>query len=75
MSVLDIYELKRHGSGTIDGVFIATSRTKTAFTAERNEFKVATVITAIHGTAKRGIATVDHFINIFYDRVTRMEDI
>ena len=31
-------------------VFVSAGRTETAFTAERNEFKISTAWTSIHGT-------------------------
>ena len=35
-------------------------------TAERNEFKVPTIGTVVHGTTKSRIAAVDHLIDIFH---------
>ena len=55
MAVLDIDEFKRHTGGAFHSIFVAASGTKTAVTAERNEFEVTTVRTTVHGTAKRGI--------------------
>lgn len=75
VSMLDINDFKRHGSRPVNGVHVATGRTKTGMTAERDEFKITTGGTGIHGPTKRRIATVDHFFYIFDDRVTRMLDI
>ena len=55
MTVLDIDELKRHTGGAGHRIFVAARRAKTAVTAERNEFKVPTIRTMVHGAAKRGI--------------------
>ena len=55
MAVLDIDELKRHTGGAGHRIFVAARRAKTAVTAERNEFKVPTIRTMVHGAAKRGI--------------------
>lgn len=64
--VLYIYELKRHRGSAFHIVFISTGRTKTTVTAERNEFKVPTIGTVVHGTTKSRIAAVDHLIDIFH---------
>ena len=66
MTVLDTDEFERHTGGAFHSIFVATRRAKTAVTAKRNEFEVPTMRTTVHGTAKRRITTVDHFINIFY---------
>ena len=55
MTVLDTDEFERHTGGAFHSIFVAASGTKTAVTAERNEFEVTTVRTTVHGTAKRGI--------------------
>lgn len=52
MAVLDTDELERHAGGAFHSIFISTGRTKTAVTAERNEFEVSTGRTTVHGTAK-----------------------
>ena len=66
MAVLDINELKRHGSSAFHRILVTAGRAKTAVTAERNKFKFSTMSTSIHGTAKRWITTVDHLINVFH---------
>ena len=55
MAVLDTDEFERHTGGAFHSIFVAASGTKTAVTAERNEFEVTTVRTTVQGTAKRGI--------------------
>lgn len=54
-------------------IFVSAGRTKAAFTAERNKFKIPTVGTAIHSTSVRRIATVNHLVDIFDDSRTWME--
>ena len=54
-------------------VFVSTGRTKTAFTAKGNKFKIPTVRTAIHGTTVRRVTTMDHLVDIFNDSRTWME--
>ena len=58
MAMADIDELKKHRGGTFHGVFISAGRTETAATTERNEFQLAAVGTAVHGTTKGRIAAV-----------------
>ena len=65
MSVLDINYLEGHVCGTFHGILVATGRTEAAMAAEGNELEPATFGTAIHGTAMRGVATVNHFPNVF----------
>ena len=54
-------------------VFVSTVRAKTAFTAKGNKFKISTVRTAIHGTNVRRITTMNHLVDIFDNRRTRMK--
>ena len=54
-------------------VFVAAGRAETALAAERNKFKITTVWTAIHGTAKRRVTTMNHLVDIFDDSRTRTE--
>lgn len=75
VSVSHIDEFKSHRSSALHGIKIATGRTEAAAAAERNKFKLAAMGTAIHGATKRVIATVDHFINIFYYGIPRMQSI
>ena len=55
MAVLDPDERERHTGGAFHSIFVSAGGTKTAVTAERNEFEVRAVRTRVHGTAKRGI--------------------
>ena len=41
MPVLDGNEFEGHGGSSVNGIFIATGRTETGFTAERDELEVA----------------------------------
>ena len=66
----DIYQLKGHRSGAPHGIKIPAGRTETAVASKKDKFELATVRTTVHGAAKGGIATVDHFIYVFYNRVT-----
>ena len=54
-------------------VFVSAGRAKTAFTAKGNKFKISTVRTAIHGTNVRRITTMNHLVDIFDNRRTRMK--
>ena len=65
VSVLDINELERHLGSPVHGIFITTGRTETAVASERDKFEITTVGTAKHGATKRGIAAMDHFLDIF----------
>lgn len=50
-------------------------RGKTTFASKGDKFKITAVSTTVHSTTKRGIPTIDHFINIFDNGVTRMLEI
>lgn len=67
VAVLDIDDLKRHGSGAGDGISGATGRAESAVAAKGNKLESATTVTAIHCATKRRIATSDHAVNIFND--------
>ena len=54
-------------------VFVSAGRAKTTFTAKGNKFKISTVRTAIHGTTVRRITTMNHLVDIFDNRRTRMK--
>ena len=75
MSVGDVDQLKRHVGSPLHGVFITTGRTETAVASERNELQFAASGTAIHGTAKSRITTMNHLLNVFDDSVARMKRI
>lgn len=67
MPVSRAYNLKRHGSGAFNGIFVATGWTETAFASERNEFIFTTGTTAVHGTAKRRVTAAEHTVNVFHN--------
>ena len=73
--VRDIDEFKGHIGCAFHGILIAAGRTETAVASERNKFEVAAFGTAIHGTAKRGVATMDHLLDVLDNSVTRMKGI
>ena len=72
MAMDAVDKLKRHSGSAVNGVHVSASRTEAAVTTKRNEFPFFTVWTAIHGTTKGSVTTVDHFFDIFYDRFTWM---
>ena len=75
VAVLDIDDLKRHGSGAVDGISGATGRAESAVAAKGNKLESATTVTTIHCATKRRIATSDHAVNIFDDCRAGMESI
>ncbi len=72
VSVFYMDDFERHGGGAVNGIFVATGRAETAFTAERDKFKVSAFCTTIHGAAIGRVATVRHAVNIFHDRMAGM---
>ena len=66
MTVSDINELKGNRGSAFYGIFITAGRAETTVTTERNKLEISAVGTAIHGTTKRRITTVDHLIDIFH---------
>ena len=72
MPVGNIYQLEGHGGGTLHGIEVSAGRTEAAVASKRDKFKLSAVRTTVHGAAKGGIATVDHFIHVFNNRSTRM---
>lgn len=66
VSVLNTDQFKRHTGSALHGIFVSAGRTETAVTTERDKFKVPAVRAVVHRTAKRGVPTVDHLINIFH---------
>lgn len=72
MAVRDIGEFKGHRGSALHGVEIAAGRAETAVAAERDEFELAAVRTAIHGPAKGGVAAVDHFFHVINHRLAWM---
>ena len=75
VTVRALDELESHGVGSVLAIFDAASWAELAFATERNKFKVTAFGTGIHGTAKRRIATIQHFIDIFHLRISGMEGI
>lgn len=75
MPVLDGNEFEGHGGSSVNGIFIATGRTETGFTAERDELEVAAGGAGIHGTSERRVTTMKHLVNVFNDGLTRMQSI
>jgi hypothetical protein len=75
MTVLNIDQFEGHTGSAFHGIFVTAGGAKTAVTTERDEFKFTTVWTAIHGTAERGITTVDHFFDIFHLSFSGMKSI
>lgn len=73
--VRDIDKFKGHIGCAFHGILIAAGRTETAVASERNKFEVAAFGTAIHGTAKRGVATMDHLLDVLNNRGARMKGI
>ena len=72
MTVGDIEQLKGHGSSTLHCVEISAGRAEAAMAAKRNKFELSTEGTAIHSPTKGRVTTVDHFIHVFYHRLTRV---
>ena len=72
MTVGDIEQLKGHGSSTLHCVGISAGRAEAAMAAKRNKFELSTEGTAIHSPTKGRVTTVDHFIHVFYHRLTRV---
>ena len=70
MTVGDIEQLKGHGSSTLHCVGISAGRAEAAMAAKRNKFELSTEGTAIHSPTKGRVTTVDHFIHVFYHRLT-----
>ena len=73
--MLDIDDLKGHRGSSVNGIHVTAGRTETAVTAKRNKFKLSAMRAAIHGTAKRRIATIQHFIDIFHRRISGMKSV
>ena len=72
MAVMGIYQLKGHRGSAFHGIFIAAGRAETAMASERDKFKFSATGASIHCPAERGGATANHFIHVFYDRLTWM---
>ena len=61
-------EFKRHRSGTVDGIHVATGGAKAAVAAKGNELPFCAVGTVVHCTAERRVTAVNHFFNILNNR-------
>lgn len=75
VTVLNTDQFKRHTGRAFHGIFVSAGRAKTAVTAERDKFKVPAVRAVVRCAAKRGIATVDHLIDIIHFSFSGMESI
>lgn len=71
--MLDIDDLKGHGSSAVYGILGTTSRTKSAVTTKRYKFKSAAGGAAIHGATESWITTVNHALNVFDGRLAGMQ--
>ena len=65
-------ELKRHRSGTVDGIHVAAGREKAAVAAKGNELPFCAVGTVVHCAAERRVTAVNHLFNILNNRDTGM---
>ena len=75
VTVRDIYKFKGHSGSAFHGIFVAAGRTETTVTAERDKLKFTAVWAAVHCATERGIATVDHLIDIFHLGFSGMKSI
>ena len=75
MTVCAVKKLKGHTGRTFLGILHTASGAEAAFAAEENKFHVVASGADIHGTAKRRIATIQHFIDIFHLRISGMKSV
>ena len=75
MPVGDINKLKGHRGSALHGILIATGRAETAMTAKGDKLELSAFGTAVHSTTVGRIATVDHLIHVFNDRIAWVKDI
>ena len=75
MTVCAVKKLKGHTGRTFLGILHTASGAEAAFAAEGNKFHVVASGADIHGTAKRRIATIQHFIDIFHRRISGMKSV
>ena len=75
MTMCAVNKLKGHTGRAFLGILHTASRAEAAFAVEGNKFHVVASGADIHGTAKRRIATIQHFIDIFHLRISGMEGI
>ena len=65
MSVGTGNKFKRHSRRTLFGIFHTAGGTESGMATKRNKFKMAALGAGVHGTAIRGVATVNHLGDIF----------
>lgn len=75
MPVDNVYQLEGHGGGTLHGVEVSAGRAEAAVAPEGDKFQFTAFGAAEHCPAKGGIATVDHFIDIFHHSFSWVESI
>lgn len=67
--VCTVDQLKGHGSSPVVRIFRSASGAEFGMAAKRNKLKITALWTAIHGTAIRGVSTVDYFFDVIqYNR-------
>ena len=71
----DIDKLKGHTGSAFHGIFVSAGGTETAVASERDKFQITTVGAGIHSPTKRGVSTVNHFLNIFHLNISGMKSI
>ena len=72
MAVGNIDEFKGHRGSALHGAEISAGGTEAAVAAERDEFQLSAMRTAVHCPAERGIAAVNHFFHVLNDRIAWM---
>ena len=75
MPMCAVNKLKGHTGRTFLGILHTASRAEATFAAEGNKFDVVASGADIHGTAKRRITTIQHFIDIFHLNISGMKSI
>ena len=75
MTMSGINQFKGHRGSAIDGVHVTTSSAETTMATEWNKFKVSAFGATIHSATKGRVTTINHLINVFYNRKTRMSGI
>ena len=73
MSVFHIDQFERHTGGALHGILISTGGAEAAVTAKSDKFQFSASRTAIHYAPIRGVATVNHLLDIFLNGSTRMK--
>lgn len=68
-------DLEGHGSSALDRIKVSTGRTKTGFTAERDEFESATRRTPIHSATEGRVSAMNHFFNALHDNRASFEGV